>query len=233
MATSDRQARTKGVVILAIVAVATFVGSTVAVSAMSSRRTASANITYPFAKSAIGGRVNAPIPGTNTFALTFTTKFTLAQASHGLIDPANNQFGNVTVASNLAYPIPNPGGATVGPVALPFSSETLALNVAIQGSCFRFNGTAYAFSGTPSACATAALTLGQTSYDVSPLLTVVAGQFTPRNAAKTKWAGSLTAQFTNPGYTFPIAALGSQAAITLTIGNDGTIAPTKSVSFNG
>ena len=87
------------------------------------------------------------------------------------------------------------------------------------------------FRGSLS-CATSTLTLGTTSYKVSSLLTSINGSFTPPSPASGLGTGSLTASFANPGYTFPVATLGSGGGTTLTIGANGATAATHSVTFN-
>ena len=226
----------RALVILAAAGGLAFAISTAAVSSAAVSSGAAGGVgpavRFPFASFSYTGGVSAPAVGANTFSLNFGASFALSANSPGIVNKSTGTLDNVTVQELVSYPIP--GGAPVGPAQLPFKSEKLKLTVAVSGSCFTPTPTGnYAFTGSLS-CATSTLTLGATSYSVSSLLTSLNGTFTPPNPASgTPWTGSLTAGFTNPGYTFPVATLGSGGGTTLTIGSNGATQPTASVNFAG
>jgi hypothetical protein len=223
----------RAIAILAGASIAAFAVSTAAVSSATTHlRMSSAASKYPFSSFSFNGGVSTSTPANpTTFSLTFTTSFALAANSPGIVNTATGTLDKVTVTERVAYPIPASGAQLVGPAQLPFSSEKLALAVAIKGRCLipSGNGT-YVFSGSLS-CVTSTLTLGSTSYSVSSLLTSINGTFTPPSPASGLGTGSLTASFSNPGYTFPVATLGSGGSTTLTIGPNGASAATESVTF--
>jgi hypothetical protein len=142
----------------------------------------------------------------------------------------------VTVQERVSYPMPAARAAAplVGPVQLPFSSEHLTLVVAIKGRCFVPDPAtgSYDFQGTVK-CATATLKLGSKTYRVSSLLRSITGSFTRVAGAVGDWNGSLSATFANPGYTFPIATLGSGGGTSLVIGPNGGSVGTQSIVFSG
>jgi len=224
---------TRAIVILALAGVSAFAVSTAAVSSATTHvSTHTAAVKFPFSSFSFSGGVSAPTPANSSFTLSFTTSFALAANSPGIVNPATGTLDKVTVKEKVSYPIPAAGAQLVGPAQLPFGSETLTLSVAIAGKCFVPTPTGtYMFSGGLT-CATSTLTLGTSSFNVSSLLTSLTGTFTPPSPASgTGWTGSLAAGFSNPGYTFPVATLGSGGGTTLTIGSNGANVPTQSVTF--
>jgi hypothetical protein len=227
----------RAIAILAGAGLAAFAISTVAVSAATTNVSVpSATFRYPFAKFSVLGSVTTSRPSRpSTFSLNFTTTFTLAAGSPGLIDKATATLFNIAIVETVSYPIPAGKAATtfVGPAALPFSSEKLALSVAIKGSCFIATPTgSYVFRGNTK-CATATLKLGIKSYKASSLLKSINGSFTPDPTGAPDWTGKLTATFSSPGYTFPVATLGSGGGTTLAIGPNGGKKATRSIAFGG
>jgi hypothetical protein len=221
---------TRAVVILIAASAAAFAISTAAVSsATTSQPAAGAAVKYPFAKfSFTGGVSTAP---SSRFGLTFATSFTLNPKSPGITNPASGTLQNVAIIEQVSYPVP--GGAFVGPVRLPFRSETLALTVAISGKCFVALPTGgYGFNGKLS-CVTATLKLGSKTYKVAALLKSVSGTFTMSATGAPVWTGSVQAKFASPGYTFPVATLGSGGFTSLTIGDNGGKLGTHSITFAG
>jgi hypothetical protein len=209
-----------------------FAISTAAASSATTRGSVPDAAQFPFAALSFTGGVSTSNPAKpSTFSLSFTTAFTLASNSPGIVNKSTGTLDNVTIEEHVSYPVP--GGKLVGPVQLPFKSEKLMLVVAIKGSCF-VPGPAggFVFQGS-TRCATSTLTLGSKTYKVSALLKSITGSFTPDPTGAPKWTSSLQATFSNPGYTFPVATLGSGGLTTLLIGPNGAGVPTKSVSFTG
>ena len=221
--------------ILTAVASLVFIVSSVAVSSASSPGNPNVAFAspYPFGKLALTGAVSTSGPGTEkSFTLSFTTSFTLAQNSPGIV--SGSSLGNVMISQHVAYPVPA-HGSFVGPAALPFATESLRLRVTILGRCFPNAPAAgaYVFTGSVAQCVAASLTLGSKTYSVKRLLLKVGGTFTPDPTGAGSWTGMITATFLNPGYTFPVATLGSGGNTTHTIGsNDGAVA-TQSITFGG
>jgi hypothetical protein len=235
----DGSSKLRAIAILAAAGVAAFVVSTAAVSASGStggpsRAARAASITYPFSRFSLTGGVSADVPSEpRVFSLTFPVSFTLAPNSQGIINPTNGKLNTVTVEQDVAYPVPAAGAAQVGPVALPFSSDSLSIIVVMNSFCWSPNTRGvFTFKVTAGDCDTVQLVLNGTSYDVSSLVTSISGSMSPKDAAKFTWSGKLKATFVNPGYTFPIATLGSAGGTILTIGQDGGVAATRSVSFS-
>jgi hypothetical protein len=224
----------RALAILVVAAIGTFAVSTVAVSAMGASVPQLPAVQFPFSKFAFSGSVHSVTPKTTnvtSYALGFHSAFTLAAGSDGLVDPATNALGDVKIQQDVAYPVANPGGSVVGPVGLPFSSDTLSLIIIVRGSCFTKNAAgAFAFTGDTK-CVTADLVLQGSSYDVSSLLGSVKGTFTPSSTVPGRWTGTIAATFTDPGYTFPVATLGPGGQTSFSIGNDGASGPTKRVAF--
>lgn len=221
--------------ILAGAAVAAFAVSTAAVSSATTRPSLpAAGVKYPFSSFSFSGGVSTSAPASPaTFSLNFTTSFALNANSPGIVNMKTGTLDTVTIKERVSYPIP--GTQLVGPAQLPFSSEKLMLLVAIAGKCWIHQASSgqYVFNGS-LACVTSTLTLGTASYSVVSLLTSVSGTFTPPNPASgTGWSGSLTATFSNPGYTFPVATLGSYGGTTLQIGDNGATVATQGVTFTG
>jgi hypothetical protein len=232
-----RGSSARAIAILAGAGIAAFAISTAAVSSATTHLSSpSLAAKYPFSPFSFTGGVSTSVPANPaTFSLSFTTSFGLAADSPGIVNATTGTLDKVTVTEKVAYPIPDTGAQLVGPAQLPFSSETLKLAVPIKGSCFTLQATTgnYVFSGDLS-CVTPTLTLGSTAYSVSSLLTSLSGSFTPPNPASgAEGSGSLTATFSNPGYTFPVATLGSGGGTTLTIGANGATVATQSVTFTG
>lgn len=231
-------ATSRAFAILVGAGVAAFAVSTAAVSSATTNGGAPAiSVKYHFAAFGFTGGVstsNASRP--STFSLSFTSSFTLAANSPGIVNSTTGTLDAVTVQERVSYPLPAARAAAplVGPVQLPFSSEHLALVVAIKGRCFVNDPAtgAYQFRGTVK-CATATLKLGSKTYNVSSLLRSITGSFAPIAGAVGDWNGSLGATFANPGYTFPVATLGSGGGTSLIIGANGGSAGTKSVVFSG
>jgi hypothetical protein len=224
---------TRAIAILIGASAVAFAISTVAVSSATARSSVpGAAVKYPFAKFAFTGGVSTTKPGKpSTFGLTFKTSFTLNPKSPGIGIATTGTLQNVAITERVSYPIP--GGAFVGPVRLPFASETLVLAVAISGKCFvvQPNGD-YGFKGKLS-CVTSTLKLGSKTYKVSKLLTSVGGTFTVSPTGADQWTASLHAEFDSPGYTFPVATLGSGGFTSLIIGSNGGKLPTRSITFSG
>jgi hypothetical protein len=147
------------------------------------------------------------------------------------VNPSTGKLDDITIAEQVSYPVP--GGRFIGPVRLPFKSETLVLTVAIKGSCFvpQPNGI-FAFRGTLG-CVASTLKLGSKTYKVSALLKAFGGLFTPSPTGAPQWTAAMHGTFVNPGYTFPVATLGSGGFSSLTIGSNGGKLATRSVSFAG
>jgi hypothetical protein len=82
-------------------------------------------------------------------------------------------------------------------------------------------------------CVASALKLGLKTYKVSALLKSFGGVFTPDPTGAPRWTASMHATFANPGYTFPVATLGSGGFSSLTIGGNGGRLATRSVNFAG
>jgi hypothetical protein len=225
----------RAIAILAGAGVAAFAISTAAVSsATTGASVPSATFKYPFAKFSFTGGVTTSRPARpSTFSLTFNTAFTLAKGSPGVV--SNGTLENITIAERVAYPVPAAKAAAtfVGPAQLPFSSESLALIIVVKGSCFIAtpNGS-YVFRGSLT-CVTATLKLGIKSYKASSLLKSINATFTPDPTGAPNWKGSLTATFASPGYTFPVATLGSGGGTTLAIGPNGATKATRSIAFGG
>jgi hypothetical protein len=222
----------RAIAILAGAAAVAFGVSTAAVSSASTTVSpASPTVLYHFASFSFSGSVATPQPARpSTFSLSFLTTFKLASNSPGIVNKSTGTLDNVVIAEQVSYPVP--GGRFVGPVRLPFSSEKLRLVVAIKGTCFVPNPVGgYMFKGGVK-CAAATLTLGPKSYNVSALLRSIIGTFKPPlPGGLPAWSGSLTAGFVNPGYTFPVATLGSGGFTSLLIGLNGASVPTRSISF--
>jgi hypothetical protein len=219
--------------ILAGACAAAFVISTAAVSsATTNQAPAGPAVQFPFAKFSFTGGVSTQTPSKpSTFSLTFKTSFTLSPKSPGITSPASGTLDNVAFTEQVSYPVP--GGQFVGPVRLPFRSQTLQLTVAIKGTCFIPTPTgAFEFRGSLK-CVTSSLKLGSKTYRVSALLTSVGGTFTPSATGAPVWSASLHAGFKNPGYTFPVATLGSGGSTSLTIGPNGGKLATRSITFAG
>jgi hypothetical protein len=231
-----RGSSARATAILAGAAVAAFAVSTAAVSSATTHVSLpAAGFKYPFSSFSFSGGVSTTAPANpKTFSLTFTTSFALNANSPGIVNQQTGTLDTVTIKERVSYPIPG-GAQLVGPAQLPFSSEKLMLLVAVAGKCLILQPSSgqYVFTGSLS-CVTSTLTLGTTSYNVASLLTSVRGSFTPPNPASgTEGSGSLTASFANPGYTFPVATLGSYGGTTLQIGSNGATVATQGVTFTG
>jgi hypothetical protein len=218
---------------VAFAAVGAFVVSTAAVSSATSPADRSqAAPAFPFAKYAFAGSVvNTGGAKQTSFSLAYSTSFQLASNSDGLVDPASGTLKTVTIEEDVSYPVP--GSGRVGPVGLPFASDKLAIVVMLQGTCFTPSPVGgYQFSGDLN-CTTALISLQDKSYKATSLLKSVSGSFTPSSSAPGSWSGKLAAVFTNPGYTFPVATLGTLGGSVLTIGDNGGSALTKKITFSG
>lgn len=231
-----RGSSTRAIAILAGAAVAAFAVSTAAVSSATTHASLSpAAFKYPFTSFSFTGGVSTATPSNpTTFSLNFTTSFALSANSPGIVNLQTGTLDTVTIKEQISYPI---SGAlqAVGPAALAVSSKKLTLLVAAAGKCWTLQASSgqYVFNGSLS-CMTATLTLGTTSFNVASMLTSVSGSFTPPNPASgTEGTGSETATFSNPGYTFPVATLGSYGGTSLQIGGNGANVATQSVTFTG
>lgn len=227
----------RAVVILAGAAIAAFAVSTAAVSSATTHPSLpAAGFKYPFSSFSFSGGVSTSAPANPTaFSLNFTTSFALDPNSPGILNSKTGTLDTVTIKERVSYPVPESSAQLVGPAQLPFSSEKLMLLVAVAGKCWVLQPASgqYVFNGSLS-CVTSTLTLGTASYNVASLITSVSGTFTPPNPASgTGWSGSLTATFSNPGYTFPVATLGSSGGTTLQIGDNGATVATQGVTFTG
>ncbi len=223
----------RAIAILAGASLAAFAVSTIAVSSATANQAPVVSAArFPFTKFSFTGGVSTSRPARPaTFALAFTSSFTLSPRSPGIVNPATGQLQDVTITEQVSYPVP--GGRFVGPVRLPFRSQTLALTVAIKGTCFVPTPVGgFVFRGSLQ-CVTSALKLGLKTYKVSALLISVSGTFTRTPNGPQQWTSSLMASFRNPGYTFPVATLGSGGFTSLTIGGNGGKAATRSVAFAG
>ncbi len=227
----------RAIAILAGAGLTAFAASTAAVSsATTSLKFPAVAVKHPFASFSFTGGVSTIKPAKpSTFSLTFTTSFTLATNSPGIVNPATGMLDNVTITEHVSYPVPaTRAGAFVGPAALPFGSDKLTLTIHIKGSCFVPNptGGGFVFRGGVS-CATSTLMLGGKTFKVSSLLRSITGSFTPVAGAVGMWTSSMTAGFASPGYTFPVATLGSGGSTQLVIGSNGATVHTRSVNFTG
>ena len=81
-------------------------------------------------------------------------------------------------------------------------------------------------------CVTSTLKLGSKTFKVSALLVTCDGSVVPNPAAGNQWTASLGATFKNPGYTFPVATLGSGGFTALTIGGNGGKLGTRTIAFS-
>ncbi len=219
--------------ILACASAAAFAISTAAVSSATvSQAVGVTSVKYPFAAFSFTGGVSTARPSRpSRFGLVFTTVFTLSPKSQGLTVPATGKFGDVTIAEQVKYPMP--GGSFVGPVRLPFRSESLLLTVTIKGSCFVAQPDGSFVFDASLRCVRSSLKLGARTYKVSALLRSVGGSFTPSPTGAQMWTGSVKAEFASPGYTFPVATLGSGGFTSLTIGGNGGKLATSSITFTG
>lgn len=228
----------RAIAILAAAGAAAFAVSTAAVSSATTQlNPLTVAVKYPFAAFGFTGGVSTSIPSKpRTFTLSFAVSFTLARNSPGIVNKATGTLDKVTTEERVSYPVPAAKAAAqlVGPALLPFSSEKLALTISINGGCFvhPVGALGFVFRGSLK-CATSTLTLGSKSYKASSLLRSLTGSFTQSPTGAPKWTGSLRATFANPGYTFPVATLGSGGGTSLTIGPNGASVATRSIVFSG
>jgi hypothetical protein len=222
----------RAAVILAGAGIAAFAASTAAVSsATTTAPSVPRAAAVPFAKFSYSATVSTSAPARpSTFSLTFSASFTLAGGSPAIVTK-QGFLGNVGIEERVSYPVP--GGRLIGPVQLPFKSEHLALIIGIQGSCFRpqIDGS-FTFDGSLK-CVTASLKLGIKTYRVHALLQSLTGSFMPDPTGAPRWTASLNATFKSPGYTFPVATLGSGGFTTFNVGSNGGTLRTSSITFAG
>jgi hypothetical protein len=226
------------IAILAGAGTAAFAVSTATVSSATTNVSApSLAVKYHFPSFSFTAGVSTSNPSRpSTFSLSFSASFAVAATSPGIVNTTTGTLDGVTVAERVSYPVPASRAAVplVGPVALPFASERLALVVAIKGRCFVPNPAsgAFVFNGTVK-CVTATLRLGSKTYNLSSLLRSITGSFSLVDPAGLDWKGALTATFANPGFTFPVATLGSGGGTSLIIGPIGASLRTRAVTFSG
>ena len=240
----DRRSKVNALVVLGAAGLGAFALSTAAVTAAGPAvASSSAASPYPFTNLSLTGGVRPS--AANAFSLDFTTTFTLSPDSPGITAPnpdiaAATQtppLANVTLEDSVSYPVPSGGSEqSVGPVGLPFTTQTLKLSVQLSGNCFvkQLNAKSqvmYVLQGSPSACAAATLTLSDNSYDVSSLFDSVAATFT--QTWPQTWKGVISANFENPGYAFPVSSLGGGGGTSLRIGPNGGDASTRAAGFAG
>jgi hypothetical protein len=126
-----------------------------------------------------------------------------------------------------------PGTGFVGPARLPFGSQSLSINIAIRGSCFKPVSGGWSFSGEANTCEIASITLGRKTYNAHTLLLSVTGSILRNPTGANSYEGTFSASFKNPGYAFPVAVLGGGGGTTLQIGANGGLAGTSQVTFSG
>lgn len=169
------------------------------------------------------------------FRLSFDAKFRLNPRSDGIV-----KGDDLEIATELAYPVPALQDAFFG---LPF--QRLVVRLAVDGQCFRPRGRALLFKaegkGATADCVEAGMEItdsqGKTllSLDLGEILRMVNVQLMP--VGRDRWKLRSVASFFNPGYPFPVAGFGYDAAgnrisgVNVTVGDDAGFSPFRTVGF--
>ncbi len=219
----------RSLLLVAAVAVTVFATSTITIQAASDVTDAQLADAKPFRSlqtvGAVAERVNA---NQRTFyRMDFRAIFGGEPiASSGAIP-------DIVIRQVAVYPALSDEPQFVGPAALPFRSQELALRVDLSGKCFHEVKTGFRLRGKPGECARALLALDGKAFDVTDLFRSLSAFIAPNGPNEPDGRLFVTATFNDPGYGFPIASLGERSQTTLIIGDMGGRTTVRRVVFSG
>lgn len=173
--------------------------------------------------------------GTSGYALSFTATFTPAPDSEQELVAFDGAVPDLVMRQSIVYPTHSDDQEFVGPMKLPFSSQTLALTVRMSGKCFEPVGQegGYRLDGFSADCTQAALALGDESYPVTDLFIDVDSRLQMVGKDGATWRWRTTARFEDPGYGFPIVSLGQGGSTMVVVGDMAGMTEVGQVSFGG
>lgn len=183
--------------------------------------------------------------GVDGYRLSFTATFTAPQDAASARVLADGGLPQLTMRQSISFPTLSGDQEFVGPVRLPFASETLGLDVVMNptkgevdgetnGECFEpFGKDGYRMRGFKQGCTLAFLSLGDEQFDVTDLFIDVDSRVQMVGRDGTTWMWRTTATFEDPGYAFPIVSLGRGGSTEVVIGDMYGSADVGKVSFGG
>lgn len=169
------------------------------------------------------------------YALSFSATFTPSTDSEQKLEPSDGKVPDLVMQQSIVYPTTSEDQEYVGPMKLPFSSQTLALTVRMNGECFEpvGKGGGYRLDGFDPECTQADLALGDASFPVTDLFLDVDSRLQMVGQDGERWIWRSTAKFEDPGYAFPIVSLGQGGSMMVVIGDMAGINGIDRVSFGG
>jgi len=172
--------------------------------------------------------------GTSGYSLDFTATFTPAPGGDNQLTRVDERVPDLTMVQSMSYPTLSDQQEFVGPVRLPFASQTLRLQVKMSGECFEAVGKngGYRLQGFEPKCTEAWLSLGDQSFNVSDLFIDVDSRLKAVGRDGKRWMWRATATFEDPGYGFPIVSLGQGGSTTVVVGDMGGVTSTGKVKFD-
>ncbi len=172
--------------------------------------------------------------GVSGYSLDFTATFTPSPGGDDQLAKVDERVPDLTMVQWMSYPTLSDQQEFVGPVRLPFESQTLRLQVELNGECFEPAGKdgGYQLRGFDPKCTEAWLFLGGTGYDVSDLFIDVDSRLKAVGRDGQTWMWRATATFEDPGYGFPIVSLGQGGWTEVVVGDMGGTTSTGKVKFD-
>lgn len=180
-----------------------------------------------------GGVKSVVRDGERTYTLDFTAVFTPAADSEQGVG-VDDGLPDLTMRQTISYPTLSGDQEFVGPVRLPFASESLGLDVHMAGECFEPQGRkGYVMKEFDPKCVQAFLSLGDRTFKVTDLFIDARSSVKPIGKDGASWMWKSTARFADPGYAFPIVSLGQDGSIEVLIGDMWAVADIGKVNFSG
>lgn len=181
--------------------------------------------------------------GVSAYRLDFTAVFTPPPDSENRLGEDGWVVPTLTMVQAVEFPTVSGDEESVGPLQLPFTSETLALKVVMneqrgddvkdQRECFAPAGRkGYRMKSFDANCVQAWLTLGGKDFRVTELFMDVDSSLM-RVGKDGAWMWRTKAIFEDPGYAFPIVSLGQGGSTNVWIGDMYGRAEVGKVSFGG
>ncbi len=172
--------------------------------------------------------------GVSGYSLDFTATFTPAPDGEEQLAEIDGSVPDLVMVQSMSYPTLSDRKEFVGPVQLPFESQTLQLRVEMNGECFEPVGKdgGYRLKGFDSKCTEAWLSLGDQSFNVSELFIDLDSRLKAVGRDGQTWMWRATATFEDPGYGFPIVSLGQGGSTAVVVGDMGGVTGTGKVRFD-
>lgn len=175
--------------------------------------------------------------GETTYRLNFKATFTIGDDAAGAgpsLWAEPGMLPDVLIDQRILSPRVVDQVAFVGAVGFPFESAETGLRVQITGDCFTAEkATRLVLADDAAECVEAMLTVDDRGFEVGELLKSVEGRLWQVGKDGMTWKIRFDAEFSDPGYAFPITSIGEGSTTMFRLGDFGGMTEVRRVRFSG